>query len=143
MPNFQWKVSKLIDKVYKFRKCTVFNKSQNNRTRISFVCMEQRKWRVNSNIVTFFLHIQGNFLNWPLCRFLNKFEKNISFKNHSAGLVNLVKLAWTSRSLYLCEEKKFAFSIQPAQISVKSFFPNDYFKLLVYATCWTISDMRH
>ena len=78
------------------------------------------------------MHLQGDLLNWPLCRLhqdkndktnQKKFRKKviILFRNRLAGPVNLVKLAWTSRSQYLFENYFFVFYIQPGQISVKRF----------------------
>ena len=63
-------------------------------------------------------------------------KKNILlFRNNLAGPVNLVKLAWTSRSQYLFEINFFAFYIQPGQISVKRFFSNDYFSCFEWKYC--------
>ena len=43
------------------------------------------------------------------------------FRNNLAGLENLVKLAWMTKSQYLFEKNLFAFYIQPGQILVKRF----------------------
>ena len=56
--------------------------------------------------------------------FLNK--KILLSRNRLAGSVNLVKLAWKSRSQYLFEKNLLAFYIQPGQILVNRFFSNDF-----------------
>ena len=48
-------------------------------------------------------------------------KKKYYFRNNLAGPVNLVKLAWKSRSQYVFEKNFLAFYIQPGQILVKRF----------------------
>ena len=79
------------------------------------------------------MHPQGDLFNWPFCRlhhqkishfFLFYFFWKLNillFRNNLAGPVNLVKLAWKSRSQYLFEKNFLAFYIQPGQILVKRF----------------------
>ena len=56
--------------------------------------------------------------------------------NNLAGSVNLVKLAWKSRSQYLFEEKKLsAFYIHPGPILVNFFFSNDFLSCFEWKHC--------
>ena len=57
------------------------------------------------------------------------------FRNNLAGPVNLVKLAWMSRSQYWFENNLFAFLIQPGQILVKIFFSNNYLSCFEWKYC--------
>ena len=84
-------------------------------------------------VTVFFLHLQGVLFSWPLCRLHHQKKSQnsifffwklniLSFRNILAGPVNLVKLAWKSRSQYLFEKNLLTFYIQPGQILVKRFF---------------------
>ena len=90
-------------------------------------------WWVFSRIVwCFFLHLQGDLLNWPLCRLYHhkkslnphffKNKINIVFQKNWAWPVNLVKLTWTSRSQYLFENNFFSFTSNLAKFQWKDIF---------------------
>ena len=84
------------------------------------------------------MHLQGDLFNWPICRLHHpKNYKTIFctmifllFRNNKAGPVNLVKLAWKSRSQHFFENTFFDFYIQPGQISEKIFFQVIIFTVL-------------
>ena len=81
----------------------------------------------------FFLHLQGNFLNWPLCRFKKKLRKKL-YHLEITQLDYWIWWKWHEQAghyTYVKKKNLFAFSIQPAQISVNSFFS----KWLFQAAC--------
>ena len=134
MLNFQRNVTKVIDLTYLFIKITGI-KGQlcgSSFMELGSFCL--------SDFVTFFLHPQGYLFSWPLCRlhhpkksknshfFFCKLNK-LLFRNTLAGPVNLVKLAWKSRSHYLFKKKTFLpLYIQPGQILVNRFFNSQFWK---------------
>ena len=124
--NFSRKLSKLIDQMHLFMKMYGI---KGQLCKSSFTELASLFWFCN----VFFCICRVIYLNDLYTRFIKtkitklnkqKLRKNviILFRNHLAGPVNLVKLAWPSRSKYLFENYLFAFYNQPGQISVKRFF---------------------
>ena len=75
--------------------------------------------------VIYLADLSAGFITKKIPKFTIKRKKYIyilSFRNNLAGPVNLVKLAWKSRSQYVFEKYFLAFYIQPGQILVKRFF---------------------
>ena len=104
-------------------------------------------WGVYSDFVTFFLHLQGDLFKWPFCRlhhqkkskksqflfFENK--KMLLFRNNLAGSVNLVKLAWKSRSQYLFEKKLFGLLYPTWTNFSEKIFSNDFLSCFEWKYC--------
>ena len=107
-----------------------------------------RNWQVYSDFVTCFFCIYrviyltdlyAGFIKTKITKPINFWKQVILlFRNHLAGPVNLVKLAWTSRSQFFFEKNLFAFYNQPGQISVITFF-----KLLFQAACLCQLNQTH
>ena len=101
----------------------------------------------SSDFVTcFFLHSQGDLFSWPLCRLhhqkkIPKFKKKnlkkkiLSFRNNLAGHVNLVKLAWKTRSHYLFGKKLFGLLYQTWTNFSEQIFSNDFLSCFEWKYC--------
>ena len=102
---------------------------------------------------TFFLHLQGYFFNWSLCR-LHQNEKSdnkffLLFRTNLAGPINFAKLAWTGRSQYLFKIFVCLLHLTWPNVS-KKIFSIDCFEQLIYDSltkpsgpaCKTINNMK-
>ena len=99
------------------------------------------------DFVTFFLHPQGDLFSWPLYRLhhqqksqnlqKNNLKKNnfCFFRNTLAGPVDLVNLAWKSRSKYVFEKKLFGLLYPTWTNFSEKIFSNDFLSCFEWKYC--------
>ena len=105
----------------------------------NLVCQVLWNWFFSVGFCNIFLHLKSDLLNWPICKItkhvIERKKYIILFTNNLAGPVNLVKLAWTSRSQYLLKIMFLSFTYNLAKFQWKDFFKWLFYLFWVKILC--------